>query len=59
MTSFTRRDLLSVAAGAAAATTLPINRPARAATPPAGKQTAVPRATDAFASATRGETPAR
>src|ERR1043165_8029605 len=40
MTAFTRRDLLSVAAGAAAATTLPFNHPVRAATPPAGKQTA-------------------
>src|SRR5882672_6231747 len=40
MTTFTRRDLLSVAAGAAAATALPFNHPVRAATPPAGKQTA-------------------
>ncbi|MBA2399989.1 MAG: MBL fold metallo-hydrolase [Bradyrhizobium sp.] len=40
MTDFTRRNLLSVAAGAAAATTLPFNHPARSATPPAGKQTA-------------------
>ena len=39
MTAFTRRDLLSVAAGAAA-TTLPFDQPARAATPPAGRQTA-------------------
>jgi glyoxylase-like metal-dependent hydrolase (beta-lactamase superfamily II) len=40
MTAFTRRHLLSVAAGAAAATTLPSSQPARAATPPAGKQIA-------------------
>ena len=40
MTTFTRRDLLSAAAGAAAATSLPFNQPVHAATPPAGKQTA-------------------
>jgi glyoxylase-like metal-dependent hydrolase (beta-lactamase superfamily II) len=40
MTTFTRRNLLSVAAGAAAATTMPLSRPVRAATPPAGKQAA-------------------
>jgi glyoxylase-like metal-dependent hydrolase (beta-lactamase superfamily II) len=40
MTDFTRRNVLSVAAGAAAATALPFNHPAVAATPPAGKQTA-------------------
>ncbi len=38
MTTLTRRNLLSVAAGAAAATTLPFDHPVRAATPPAGKQ---------------------
>ena len=40
MTAFTRRNVLSVAAGAAAATALPFNHQVRAATPPAGKQTA-------------------
>src|SRR4051794_12663894 len=40
MTIFTRRNVLSVAAGAAAATALPFNQPARATTPPAGKQAA-------------------
>jgi glyoxylase-like metal-dependent hydrolase (beta-lactamase superfamily II) len=40
MTAFTRRNLLSAAAGAAAAATVPFDRPARAATPPAGKQAA-------------------
>ena len=40
MTAFTRRNVLSVAAGAAAATALPFNHPVRAATPPVGKQTA-------------------
>jgi glyoxylase-like metal-dependent hydrolase (beta-lactamase superfamily II) len=40
MTTFTRRNLLSVAAGAAAAVTVPCNHPVRAATPPAGKQAA-------------------
>jgi glyoxylase-like metal-dependent hydrolase (beta-lactamase superfamily II) len=40
MTAFTRRDLLSAAAGAAAATSLPFNQPAHAAAPVAGKQTA-------------------
>ena len=40
MTAFTRRDLLSAAAGAAAATSLPFSQPVLAATPPAGKQTA-------------------
>jgi len=40
MTTFTRRNLLSAAAGAAAAATVPFDRPARAATPPAGKQAA-------------------
>ncbi|MBR1148714.1 MBL fold metallo-hydrolase [Bradyrhizobium sp. AUGA SZCCT0431] len=40
MTAFTRRDLLSAAAGAAAATSLPFIQPVHAATPPAGKQTA-------------------
>jgi glyoxylase-like metal-dependent hydrolase (beta-lactamase superfamily II) len=40
MTAFTRRDLLSVAAGAATAAALPSGQPVRAATPPAGKQTA-------------------
>ena len=36
----TRRNLLSVAAGAAAAVTVPCNHPVRAVTPPAGKQAA-------------------
>ena len=40
MTAFTRRDLLSAAAGAAAATSLPFSQPVHAATPVAGKQTA-------------------
>jgi len=40
MTTFTRRNLLSVAAGAAAAMTVPFDHSVRAATPPAGKQTA-------------------
>ena len=40
MTAFTRRNLLSAAAGAAAAATVPFDHLARAATPPAGKQTA-------------------
>ena len=40
MTTFTRRNLLSVAAGAAAAVTVPCGHPLRAATPPAGKQAA-------------------
>jgi len=40
MTTFTRRNLLSVAAGAAAAVTVPCDHPVRAATPPAGKQAA-------------------
>ncbi len=40
MTAFTRRNLLSAAAGAAAAVTVPFDHAARAATPPAGKQTA-------------------
>jgi glyoxylase-like metal-dependent hydrolase (beta-lactamase superfamily II) len=40
MTAFTRRNLLSAAAGAAAAATVPFEQPARAATPPANKQAA-------------------
>jgi glyoxylase-like metal-dependent hydrolase (beta-lactamase superfamily II) len=40
MIAFTRRNLLSAAAGAAAAVTVPFDHPVRAATPPAGKQTA-------------------
>ena len=40
MTAFTRRNLLSAAAGAAAAMTVPFDHPVRAATPPAGKQAA-------------------
>ena len=40
MTAFTRRNLLSAAAGAAAAAMVPFEHQARAATPPAGKQTA-------------------
>src|SRR5215470_10649574 len=39
MSAFTRRNLM-VAAGTAAAMTVPFNHHARAATPPAGKQTA-------------------
>ena len=38
MTAFTRRNLLSVAAGAATAIAVPFDRPVRAATPPAGRQ---------------------
>lgn len=38
MTTFTRRNLLSTAAGAAVAAALPIDVSLRAATPPAGKQ---------------------
>jgi glyoxylase-like metal-dependent hydrolase (beta-lactamase superfamily II) len=40
MTTFTRRNLLSVAAGAAAAVTVPFDHPVRAAMAPAGKQAA-------------------
>ncbi len=40
MTAFTRRNLLSAAAGAAAAATVPFDHSARAATPPANKQAA-------------------
>ena len=40
MTAFTRRNLLSAAAGAAAAATVPFEHQARAATPPANKQAA-------------------
>jgi len=40
MTTFTRRDVFSAAAGAAAIAALPLNLAARAATPPAGKQAA-------------------
>ena len=40
MTAFTRRNLLSAAAGAAAAVTVPFEHQARAATPPANKQAA-------------------
>src|SRR5690242_16689931 len=40
MTAITRRNLVSAAAGAAAAVTVPFDHPARAATPPANKQTA-------------------
>ncbi|MGA8966741.1 MAG: MBL fold metallo-hydrolase [Pseudolabrys sp.] len=38
LTAFTRRNLLSVAAGAATAIAVPFDRPVRAATPPAGRQ---------------------
>ena len=40
MTDFTRRQSFAVAAGAAAAVSLPNVRPAHAAAPPAGKQAA-------------------
>src|SRR5476649_2933417 len=40
MTKFTRRDVFSAAAGAAAISALPLTGPVRAATPAAGKQTA-------------------
>jgi len=40
MTTLTRRNLLSVAAGAATAMTVPLSHPARAAAPPGGKQAA-------------------
>jgi glyoxylase-like metal-dependent hydrolase (beta-lactamase superfamily II) len=40
MTDFTRRQAFTVAAGAAAAVTMPLGHSARAATPPAGKQAA-------------------
>src|SRR5664279_6301899 len=40
MTKFTRRDVFSAAAGAAAIATLPLAGPVRAATPAAGKQAA-------------------
>jgi hypothetical protein len=40
MAGFTRRDLLSVTAGATVATTLPSSQPVRATTPVAGKQAA-------------------
>src|SRR5450755_4948765 len=40
MTKFTRRDVFSAAAGAAAIAALPLAGPVRAATPTAGKQTA-------------------
>ena len=40
MSAFTRRNVLSVAGGAAAATAVPFSHPVRATTPPAGKQAA-------------------